>query len=223
MLPQVVLKESIINDIAKDPEYAKEVAEHKKNYPRDPLPIPFDDPEPQLMMGYQGDKTFPYHVQIHRDAFSYGDIGPRSDPRVIVDLRFFGKQDISDGNYVEFPQDVQNPTTGKWEPGVTDDYGMPQPTVCLERNSSTVTFITHDEPHSSTSKDLLMMVIATKSLYTYPTLSFQESLKHFTRMMKDMAEVALTIGPFLPGSYPQFMVGLTSRSSSGLNIYLRCA
>lgn len=80
------------------------------------------------MIGYN-DKD-KYHVQIHRDAFSYGDIGPRADPRVILDFRFFGKQDISEDNYVAFSEDIVDPVTNEWRPGVTDKYGMPQPTVC---------------------------------------------------------------------------------------------
>lgn len=71
-------------------------------------------------------KDFPWHVQVHRDAFSYGDVGPKADPRVVVDLRFFGKQDIVKDNRVEFGQP---PTNSEWRPGVTDIYGMPQATV----------------------------------------------------------------------------------------------
>ena len=79
------------------------------------------------MIGYNSEDK--YHVQIHRDAFSYGDVGPRADPRVILDFRFFGKQDISPDNYVGFSEDIKDPRTGDWRPGVTDKYGMPQPTV----------------------------------------------------------------------------------------------
>jgi pyranose oxidase len=68
----------------------------------------------------------PWHVQIHRDAFSYGDVGPKADPRVVVDLRFFGKSDICEDNRVSFGD---NPAPTGWEAGVTDIYGMPQATV----------------------------------------------------------------------------------------------
>ena len=32
----------------------------------------------------------PWHCQIHRDAFHYGDVSPNVDSRLIVDLRWFG-------------------------------------------------------------------------------------------------------------------------------------
>lgn len=48
---------------------------------------------------------------------------------MIVDLRFFGKQDIKDYNRVYFgPADEEAIPKG-WTPGITDSYGMPQPTV----------------------------------------------------------------------------------------------
>jgi pyranose oxidase len=162
---QIVLKRSIINDIATDPAYEEAVAKHRARFPKDPLPIPFDDPEPQLMIGYQSDHK--YHVQVHRDAFSYGDVGPRSDPRVVVDLRFFGKQDINKENRIIFPDDVVDPLSQEWKPGVTDSYGMPQPTFNVSRSTA-------------------------------------DGVRD-QGMMEDMTKTALTIGPFLPGSYPQFM------------------
>lgn len=76
------------------------------------------------MIPYKHD--FPWHVQIHRDAFSYGDVGPKADPRVVVDLRFFGKQDIVESNCVKFGE-LKAPM--QWKAGVTDIYGMPQATV----------------------------------------------------------------------------------------------
>lgn len=74
------------------------------------------------MIPYTSD--FPWHVQVHRYAF--GDVGPKADPRVVVDLRFFGKSDIVEENRVTFGP---NPKLREWEAGVTDTYGMPQPTV----------------------------------------------------------------------------------------------
>jgi hypothetical protein len=70
---QIVLKRSLIDSIPKKyPEMYKK--HHDKNL-IDPLPIPFNDPEPQVTMPYA--PNTPYHVQIHRDAFAYGGVGPR--------------------------------------------------------------------------------------------------------------------------------------------------
>ena len=32
----------------------------------------------------------PWHCQIHRDAFSYGQVAPNVDTRLVVDLCWFG-------------------------------------------------------------------------------------------------------------------------------------
>ena len=80
------------------------------------------------MIPYHSD--FPWHVQIHRDSFSYGEINFKADPRVVVDLRFFGKSDISEANKVTFsPLEPLKDQSGRWEPGKQDIYGMPQATV----------------------------------------------------------------------------------------------
>lgn len=67
----------------------------------------------------------PYHTQIHRDAFSYGDVGPQVDQRVVVDLRYFCPIDARESNYVSFSNTDRKGRTN------TDTYGMPQPTVGL--------------------------------------------------------------------------------------------
>ena len=132
--PQVVLKREIVESIPDtDNEVWKErIKKHKEKYPKDPLPIPFNDPEPQLMIPYH--KDYPWHVQIHRDAFSYGEVGPKADPRVVVDLRFFGKSDVVETNKVVFSSDLK--TLTDWEPGVKDTYGMPQATVSSPSTTS---------------------------------------------------------------------------------------
>ena len=58
----------------------------------------------------------PWHCQVHRDAFSYGEIAPNIDTRLIVDLRWFGRVEPRKENCVVFS------TTNK------DTFDMPQPT-----------------------------------------------------------------------------------------------
>ena len=119
-----MLKRSIVESIKENPEFREELEKSKENF-TDSLPIPLDDPEPQVLIPYS--REYPYHCQIHRDSFSYGGIGPRADPRVVVDLRYFGKHDVKRENRVFFAES-KNPRAG-WEPGITDIHGMPQPTV----------------------------------------------------------------------------------------------
>ncbi|KAJ7649340.1 putative pyranose oxidase [Mycena polygramma] len=101
--------------IPRDPWWKAAVANHKKQFGDiDPLPIPFQDPEPQVTIPVSVER--PWHTQIHRDAFSYGEVGPSLDSRVVVDLRFFGMQEGVPENRMFFHN------------GVKDAYGMPQPT-----------------------------------------------------------------------------------------------
>ncbi|TFK64358.1 pyranose 2-oxidase [Pluteus cervinus] len=117
---QIVLKRGLIDSLPKPPDPEK-----------NPLPIPYNDPEPQVQISYSPE--FPWHCQVHRDAFSYGDVGPRVDPRLVVDLRFFGKQESNVDNRVKFGPD--NPEKlGDWKAGVTDIYGLPQPTFEVTRS-----------------------------------------------------------------------------------------
>lgn len=125
---QVVLNRSLVESV--DPKDPRVVA-HKNKHPNDPLPIPFTDPEPQFMIPYSHD--FPWHVQVHRDAFSYGDVGPKADPRVVVDFRFFGKGEIKRENKMLIgPPNARN---DEWSAGITDIYGMPQVTFEVTRTA----------------------------------------------------------------------------------------
>ncbi|KDN33181.1 hypothetical protein RSAG8_13728, partial [Rhizoctonia solani AG-8 WAC10335] len=119
----------------------------------DPNGTPFTDPEPQITMPYT--KETPWHTQIHRDAFSYGDVGSRTDPRLVVDLRYFGRQEIKPTNFITFSKDH------------TDIYGMSQATFNVTRSD--------------------------------------KDAEVDQRMMLAMCEAANKLGPFLPGSTPQFM------------------
>lgn len=129
---QIVLKPELVESIrnSSNPEWQARIAAHHAKHPSDPLPIPFNDPEPQVMVPYTHD--FPWHCQIHRDAFSYGDVGPRADPRVVVDLRFFGRQEIKRENRVYFGTQI---APREWIAGNTDIYGMPQATFEVQRTA----------------------------------------------------------------------------------------
>ncbi|KAI0777980.1 putative pyranose oxidase [Irpex lacteus] len=115
---QIILHRDIVEDleITDDrPQWWQDaVNKHRAAHRGDTLPIPFQDPEPQVNIPVT--KKFPWHAQIHRDAFSYGEAGPRADPRVVVDLRFFGRQAYCDKNVLIFDNEI------------TDMFGMPQPT-----------------------------------------------------------------------------------------------
>ncbi|KAF3914467.1 hypothetical protein AA313_de0203518 [Arthrobotrys entomopaga] len=114
---QVVLKKSLIQKVYDDYYKLgwKEIVEkHKKQFPQDPLPFPFDDPDPQITTPVS--EKYPWHTQIHRDAFSYGLVPPTFDQRVIVDLRWFGLVEPVESNRVTFEHKIK------------DMYGMPQPT-----------------------------------------------------------------------------------------------
>lgn len=55
-------------------------------------------------------------MQVHRDAFSYGQTPPGIDQRLVLDLRFFSPVEPEYHNWVEFTNEY------------CDAYGMPQPT-----------------------------------------------------------------------------------------------
>nr|ALJ82907.1 hypothetical protein [Irpex lacteus] len=115
---QIILNQHIVDDLKNlngRPQWWKDAVEaHRRAHPKDPLWIPFQDPEPQVNIPVT--KDFPWHAQIHRDAFSYGEAGPRADSRVVVDLRFFARQAREPKNKLTFDKKI------------TDVYGMPQPT-----------------------------------------------------------------------------------------------
>ncbi|KAF2421214.1 hypothetical protein EJ08DRAFT_672993 [Tothia fuscella] len=59
----------------------------------------------------------PWHTQIQRDLYYYNTIPTSVDPRLILDLRFFGYVKPVYHNYVEFSSQLK------------DQFGMPQPIV----------------------------------------------------------------------------------------------
>ncbi|CAG8745396.1 21562_t:CDS:2, partial [Dentiscutata erythropus] len=113
---QIVLNKKIVKEMLEDPTWSEGVKKHKEAYPKDPIPIPFDVPLPQCWIPYT-DKR-PWHAQVHRDAFSYGQTPANVDNRVILDFRYFAASNNSEelNNRVEFSKEIK------------DMFGMPQPT-----------------------------------------------------------------------------------------------
>lgn len=112
---QIVLNQDVVNRLTEPGSiFADEVKRYQEKNPKDPIPIPVNDPDPQCYIPVSENR--PWHCQIHRDAFSYGDVAPNVDPRLIVDLRWFGIVEQSKNNRVSFDD------TDK------DFLGMPQPT-----------------------------------------------------------------------------------------------
>ncbi|KAI0469202.1 hypothetical protein F4859DRAFT_516145 [Xylaria cf. heliscus] len=124
---QITLKQEFIDDVIDDPGFldnqnediiAKKVKAHIKKHPEDPIPFPFDDFDPQVYTPFSD--NYPWHTQIHRDAFGYGELPPNIDPRTVVDLRFFGLIESRESNRVT------------WDPTSKDAFGMPQPTFSFQ-------------------------------------------------------------------------------------------
>ena len=130
---QVALKKSLIESVWDDPRCQAQV----QRFPKDPLRIPFNDPDPQVhssavipaamsdiiltavQLTTPLSREYPWHTQIHRDAYGYGAIPSEIDQRLVVDLRFFTYVKPVYDNYVEFS--AEN----------TDCFGMPQVRLSL--------------------------------------------------------------------------------------------
>jgi pyranose oxidase len=111
---QIVLKQSLIDAIKDDPRFAERSATHRKESPFDPVPFSPGEPEPQVWIPVSENR--PWHCQIHRDAFHYGDVQPNVDSRLIVDLRWFGIVQPRYESKLAFSDKH------------LDSFGMPQPT-----------------------------------------------------------------------------------------------
>lgn len=118
---QIILKKKYVQWVSDQPGELDEgdnhtirdaVEQHKKNHPDDPLPFPFDDLDPNVYTPFS--EEHPWHTQIHRDAFGYGEVPADVDQRLIVDLRFFGYVDPNRFNKVTFSAKMR------------DGFGMPQ-------------------------------------------------------------------------------------------------
>jgi pyranose oxidase len=107
---QVVLDRTLVNSV-RDEEVVKA---HTAAHENDPLPFPFNDPDPQVYFPLS--EKYPWHTQIHRDAFGYGEVPSNIDQRLVVDLRWFGYMKPEYENCVTFSNETK------------DQFGMPQ--VC---------------------------------------------------------------------------------------------
>jgi pyranose oxidase len=110
--PKVVLRKTLLDKLK---------GENTNLDPSDEVPIPLNDLEPQVGIPYS--PSHPFHTQFHRDSFSYGDVGPQVDQRVVLDIRYFCMLEVQESNRISFATEdhLGRPNT--------DIYGMPQPTV----------------------------------------------------------------------------------------------
>ncbi|MFI5782804.1 GMC oxidoreductase [Nocardia sp. NPDC051570] len=111
---QIVLRDALVDGIRSAAKFSEQVRTHQTRYPQDTMPIPPDDPDPNVWIPVSEDR--PWHCQIHRDI-PYDDMVPNSDvdDRAIVDLRWFGLVDPRPGNRVRFTDSA------------LDIFGMPEP------------------------------------------------------------------------------------------------
>ena len=107
---QIVLREEIIEKIRKDKRFKKRVANVE---PGDDVPIEMHDPPPMVWIPVSEGR--PWHCQVHRDSFAYGQLPPDIDDRLVVDLRWFGMVEPDPDNRVTFAR------------GLNDTFGMPKP------------------------------------------------------------------------------------------------
>lgn len=119
---QVVLRQELVESVKNNPygldwwkkAYERHQEEQAGNPNKDPLPFPTRDPEPQITSPVT-DK-YRWHTQIHRDAFSYGQVAATIDSRIVCDFRWFGMTEPEYSNRIKFEYDL------------VDAFGMPQPT-----------------------------------------------------------------------------------------------
>lgn len=108
---QILLSRDIVESIKSDARFAERL---KTVEAHDPIPIPMTDPPPMVWIPVSEGR--PWHCQIHRDSFQYGQLPPDIDDRLVVDMRWFGMVDPNPENLVRFEDDLK------------DMFGMPRPT-----------------------------------------------------------------------------------------------
>ncbi|MBA3610870.1 MAG: pyranose oxidase [Rubrobacter sp.] len=138
---QIVLRQDLVDRILENPRFAERVKAYREQNPLDPVPIPEGEPEPQAWIPVSEDR--PWHCQIHRDAFSYGDVAPNVDSRLVVDLRWFGIVEPRYESCITFSDEH------------TDSFGMPQPTF---------EWILHDEDRRKQHRMMADMLRAANAL-----------------------------------------------------------
>jgi pyranose oxidase len=107
---QIVLREELVTAIREHGRLrSTDVAEAS-----DPVPVPMHDAPPMVRVPVSAGR--PWHAQVHRDSFSYGQLPPDVDDRLVVDLRWFGMVDVNPDNRILFLDDLN------------DKFGMPKPT-----------------------------------------------------------------------------------------------
>ena len=108
---QVVLSKKIVKEIQSLEDYDKQMT---NSHPAEEIPVPVNDPDPTLWIPVQDER--PWHCQIHKDAFNYGELADNIDDRLVVDFRWFTMVEPTFENCVTFSSEIQ------------DIRGMPQPT-----------------------------------------------------------------------------------------------
>jgi len=104
---QIILKEELVREITKATKPERRAHDH--------IGIAYDELPPNIWFPVSEGR--PWHCQIHRDAFNYGQIPPNIDSRLVVDLRWFGICRPLWSNRIKFSTDPTN----------VDSFGMPQP------------------------------------------------------------------------------------------------
>ena len=111
---QIVLRHDLVEGVPADPRFADRASRTARRIRT--TPYRSLNTTASRRCGSRCPRSRPWHCQIHRDAFHYGDLAPNIDSRLIVDLRWFGIVDPRPDNRVTFSERH------------TDSFGMPQPT-----------------------------------------------------------------------------------------------